>query len=141
MNEDILKGNWKQIRGKVKETWGRLTDDELDEIDGRMDQLIGKLRYAMAIPHGCRTAGPRFCRPPGKGILLREDCPNFPVCIMDERRNKHARNYPVDPLGAVVAGCTASLAIQPQLGLQRQWYPGFAGPDINPGIGIRLHIG
>ena len=44
MNEDILKGNWKQIRGKVKETWGRLTDDELDEIDGRMDQLIGKLQ-------------------------------------------------------------------------------------------------
>ncbi|OGO28747.1 MAG: hypothetical protein A2Z16_10975 [Chloroflexi bacterium RBG_16_54_18] len=44
MNEDILKGNWKQIRGRVKETWGRLTDDELDEINGRMDQLIGMLQ-------------------------------------------------------------------------------------------------
>jgi uncharacterized protein YjbJ (UPF0337 family) len=35
---------WKQIRGQVKETWGKLTDDELDEIDGKRDQLVGKLQ-------------------------------------------------------------------------------------------------
>jgi uncharacterized protein YjbJ (UPF0337 family) len=44
MNSDILEGNWKQIRGRIKSTWGRLTDDELDEINGHMDQLIGKLQ-------------------------------------------------------------------------------------------------
>ena len=44
MNEDILKGKWKQIRGKSKEWWGKLTDDDLDMIDGNRDQLIGKLQ-------------------------------------------------------------------------------------------------
>ena len=44
MNEDIFKGQWKQIRGKAKEWWGKLTDDDLDKIDGRFDQMIGKLQ-------------------------------------------------------------------------------------------------
>jgi uncharacterized protein YjbJ (UPF0337 family) len=44
MNEDILKGKWKQFRGSVKQRWGELTDDELDQIDGRRDQLVGKLQ-------------------------------------------------------------------------------------------------
>lgn len=44
MNIDILEGKWKQIRGQVKETWGDLTDDELDQIAGRYDQLVGKLQ-------------------------------------------------------------------------------------------------
>ena len=34
MNKDILVGQWKQLKGKVKQQWGRLTDDELDQIDG-----------------------------------------------------------------------------------------------------------
>jgi uncharacterized protein YjbJ (UPF0337 family) len=44
MNEDILEGNWKQLRGKVKEWWGQLTDDEIDQIEGRRDILSGKLQ-------------------------------------------------------------------------------------------------
>lgn len=44
MNEDILKGLWKQFRGEVKETWGELTDDDLDRIDGARDKLAGKLQ-------------------------------------------------------------------------------------------------
>ena len=44
MNEDILKGQWKQLRGQIKEWWGVLTDDDLDKIDGQRDQLIGKLQ-------------------------------------------------------------------------------------------------
>jgi uncharacterized protein YjbJ (UPF0337 family) len=50
VNTDQLKGNWKVLRGKVKEKWGQLTDDELDVIDGRMDQLSGALqkRYGIA---------------------------------------------------------------------------------------------
>lgn len=44
MNEEILQGKWKQFRGKVKEQWGRLTDDELDQIDGRRDQVVGLLQ-------------------------------------------------------------------------------------------------
>jgi uncharacterized protein YjbJ (UPF0337 family) len=44
MNDDTLRGQWKQVRGKAKEWWGKLTDDDLDVIDGKRDQLIGKLQ-------------------------------------------------------------------------------------------------
>jgi uncharacterized protein YjbJ (UPF0337 family) len=44
MNEDILKGQWKQLRGQIKEWWGVLTDDDLDKIDGQRDQMIGTLQ-------------------------------------------------------------------------------------------------
>ena len=49
MNTDQLKGNWKQFIGKAKEKWGRLTDDDLDIINGRQDQLEGKIqeRYGL----------------------------------------------------------------------------------------------
>ena len=50
MNTDVLQGNWKQLRGRVKEMWGNLTDDDLDRIDGHTDRLIGLLqeRYGYA---------------------------------------------------------------------------------------------
>ena len=50
MNRDVLEGNWKQVRGRIKEMWGKLTDDDLDTIDGKRDRLVGKLqeRYGYA---------------------------------------------------------------------------------------------
>lgn len=50
MNADTLKGEWKQLKGKVKERWGDLTDDDLTKIEGKRDQLIGRLqeRYGVA---------------------------------------------------------------------------------------------
>lgn len=42
--DDILKGNWKQLRGQIKEWWGDLTDDDLTMIDGQRDKLIGALQ-------------------------------------------------------------------------------------------------
>jgi len=46
---DQIEGNWKQFKGKVKETWGDLTDDEIDRIAGKRDVLLGKIqeRYGM----------------------------------------------------------------------------------------------
>jgi uncharacterized protein YjbJ (UPF0337 family) len=44
MNRDTMAGNWKQFRGKIQERWGKLTNDDLDEIDGRRDQLVGRLQ-------------------------------------------------------------------------------------------------
>lgn len=44
MNWDTIQGQWKQLKGKVKEKWGQFTDDELDKLDGRKDQLVGKLQ-------------------------------------------------------------------------------------------------
>ena len=50
MNQDIFEGNWKQFKGKVKEQWGKLTDDDLDVISGKRDQLVGRIqeRYGVA---------------------------------------------------------------------------------------------
>ena len=44
MNQDRIQGRWKQLKGKVKEQWGRLTDDDLDVIAGRRDQLLGRIQ-------------------------------------------------------------------------------------------------
>lgn len=44
MNEQILKGNWKQLKGKVRETWGKITDDEVEKIGGNFEQLVGKVQ-------------------------------------------------------------------------------------------------
>lgn len=50
MNWDTVKGDWKTFKGKAKETWGKLTDDDLQVIDGKQDQLVGTLqkRYGYA---------------------------------------------------------------------------------------------
>jgi uncharacterized protein YjbJ (UPF0337 family) len=44
MNWDQIEGNWKQFKGKVKEKWGQLTDDDLSNLSGKRDQLLGKLQ-------------------------------------------------------------------------------------------------
>lgn len=44
MGNDILEGQWKQLRGQVKQWWGDLTDDDLDQINGKTDVLMGKLQ-------------------------------------------------------------------------------------------------
>jgi uncharacterized protein YjbJ (UPF0337 family) len=50
MNWDRVEGNWKQFAGKVREKWGKLTDDDLQVINGQQDQLVGRIqeRYGMA---------------------------------------------------------------------------------------------
>ena len=44
MDWNIVEGNWKQFKGKVKAQWGKLTDDHLDVIAGNRDQLAGKIQ-------------------------------------------------------------------------------------------------
>jgi len=50
MNRSVSKAKWKQVRGKVKERWGRLTDNEITVMNGEIDQLVGKIqeRYGLA---------------------------------------------------------------------------------------------
>lgn len=50
MNVDVLKGKWLQVKGEVRRQWGRLTDDDLDQIQGDAEKMIGKLqeRYGYA---------------------------------------------------------------------------------------------
>jgi uncharacterized protein YjbJ (UPF0337 family) len=44
MNWDRIQGNWKQLHGKAKQQWGRLTDDHLDVISGQREELLGKIQ-------------------------------------------------------------------------------------------------
>ena len=50
MNWDRIEGNWKQFKGKAKVQWGKLTDDDLDVVAGKKDQLAGRIqeRYGIA---------------------------------------------------------------------------------------------
>ena len=58
MNWDQVAGSWKQTKGKIREKWGKLTDDDLDVIAGKRDQLVGRLqeRYGMARDEAQREA-------------------------------------------------------------------------------------
>jgi uncharacterized protein YjbJ (UPF0337 family) len=49
MNTDQLQGKWKQLKGSVKERWGKLTDDDIDIINGRNEQLVGKIQEKYGI--------------------------------------------------------------------------------------------
>jgi uncharacterized protein YjbJ (UPF0337 family) len=44
MNNDRVEGKWKQMKGSLKSRWGKLTDDDLDVIEGQKDQLVGKVK-------------------------------------------------------------------------------------------------
>ena len=50
MNSEQMSGKWKQMKGAAKQQWGKLTDDDLQVIDGKRDALVGKLqeRYGIA---------------------------------------------------------------------------------------------
>ncbi len=44
MNEDSIKGKWHQVKGKIKAKWGKLTDDDLKQIEGNREEIIGKIQ-------------------------------------------------------------------------------------------------
>ncbi|MCC5883794.1 MAG: CsbD family protein [Halomonas sp.] len=49
MNWDQIEGKWKEMKGKARTSWGELTDDELDQVGGRKDELVGRIqkRYGL----------------------------------------------------------------------------------------------
>jgi uncharacterized protein YjbJ (UPF0337 family) len=49
MNKDTIEGNWSELKGKAKQQWGKLTDDRLDEIAGRRDELAGEIQQAYGV--------------------------------------------------------------------------------------------
>jgi uncharacterized protein YjbJ (UPF0337 family) len=49
MNWDRIEGNWKQFTGKIREKWGKLTDDDLTAIGGKKDQLVGRIQERYGI--------------------------------------------------------------------------------------------
>lgn len=63
MNRDTLEGQWKAVRGRVREHWGKLTDDDIEEINGRAEVLEGKIqeRYGKGREDASREVD-AFCR-------------------------------------------------------------------------------
>lgn len=49
MNWDRIEGNWRELKGKAKEQWGKLTDDDVDVIAGKRDQMVGRVQKAYGI--------------------------------------------------------------------------------------------
>jgi uncharacterized protein YjbJ (UPF0337 family) len=49
MNKDTVKGNFTQLKGKIKQQWGKLTDDEIDQMEGNAEVLAGKLQERYGI--------------------------------------------------------------------------------------------
>ena len=44
MNNDVIEGNWTQMKGHVKQFWAKLTDDEIDKIDGQFEEFVGRVQ-------------------------------------------------------------------------------------------------
>ena len=49
MNRGTIEGNWKEFKGKVKQQWGKLTDDRLDVISGKREELAGEIQQAYGV--------------------------------------------------------------------------------------------
>lgn len=49
MNKHTIEGNWKEFRGKIQKQWGKLTNDRLDEIEGRREELAGEIQHAYGV--------------------------------------------------------------------------------------------
>jgi uncharacterized protein YjbJ (UPF0337 family) len=66
MNDDIFKGQWLQLKGQIKEKWGKLTDDDIDQIGGQKDQLLGRIqeRYGFAKDEASREVDEFFSQKP-----------------------------------------------------------------------------
>ena len=62
MNWDIVKGKWNELKGEARKQWGKLTDDDLKEVAGEKDKLVGKLqqRYGWAREEAERSADEYF---------------------------------------------------------------------------------
>ena len=75
MNEDTLKGQWTQLKGKAREKWGKLTDSDLEMIHGKRDQLVGKIqeRYGIAKEEAQKQVDEYFTNMKDLGTEERND--------------------------------------------------------------------
>jgi uncharacterized protein YjbJ (UPF0337 family) len=62
MNQDILAGKWRQVMGQAKQTWGKLTDDELAQVEGNAERLAGLLqeKYGQSQEQAAKSANTFF---------------------------------------------------------------------------------
>lgn len=63
MNWETVEGKWEQMKGQVKEAWGKLTDNDLTQIRGQKDQLVGKIRERYGVEkEDAEEQIQKFCR-------------------------------------------------------------------------------
>ena len=80
MHEDEMKGKFDQVKGKIKETWGRLTDDEIALANGKMDQFLGKVQEKYGLAR--EDAEKRY-----KEILKACDCATDKSCCGSDKKS------------------------------------------------------
>jgi uncharacterized protein YjbJ (UPF0337 family) len=70
MNTDVLKGKWLQVKGEIKSQWGKLTDDDLDRIEGDAEKLVGRVqeRYGYARDQAQREVDSFLNRYPSRSM-------------------------------------------------------------------------
>ena len=85
MNKDILQGKWTQIRGEARKQWGKLTDDDMQEVAGEKDKLLGKLQQR----YGNTEFFPAF-NFDTRGIpgAVGQTSGPFPMTVVDEKGKK-----------------------------------------------------
>lgn len=89
MNWDTIEGKWKQMKGSVKQQWGKLTDDDLDVIAGKKDVLVGKLQERYGITRDEATKQVRDWSP--RGSMSENDTVEQELDISDDQiRRKRA---------------------------------------------------
>ncbi len=64
MNQDILEGKWSQLKGSLKQWWGKLTDDDIEQMHGNFDKLAGKIqeRYGRTREHAQQECRDRLVK-------------------------------------------------------------------------------
>jgi uncharacterized protein YjbJ (UPF0337 family) len=91
MNWDRIEGNWKQLRGKVQQQWGKLTDDDLTTVQGRRIELVGKIqeRYASprTRPRSRSIAGSGICK--ARSVSLTSPRFEEVAAAMTHRNSSH----------------------------------------------------
>jgi uncharacterized protein YjbJ (UPF0337 family) len=92
MNWDVIEGNWKQFTGKVKEQWGKLTDDHVDTIAGKRDQLAGKIQETYGVTKD--EAEKQIKRFEESTKSLACDAPSSGTSSMSEGEGRNARPLP-----------------------------------------------
>ena len=113
MNKDVFEGKWKEMRGQIKEWWGELTDDELEQAAGKEEQLVGLLqqKYGYTREHAEEEFERRLKGREGRGQgkLRPARAGRYPVVGCAEGQAKHMQHAAPSIMGRGGVGLLAVL--------------------------------
>ena len=96
MNKDILAGKWKQVKGKVRDWWGDVTDDDVAQINGKFETFVGVLqeRYGYTRAQAKAAWNEFVLRYVDGHTVKRQVCPAHPGTLMNGRISHRGQNQP-----------------------------------------------